>query len=418
MKLMVFGGIILFLELFTSCGGRQVKTGELETIQLEKAFENQRELKASDCFSQVHYVALETSDSCLIGNAPLIRIASDRIIVMTSHQQCFAFDKQTGKFLHSIGHVGDDPEACREMYGWLNGLAEQLYFPSIDYKKMAVYDLDNRFIRTQKEVLTPPEGSICPLEYDYWDEETLLVHSFATATTPDCITFIRDTSVLSVLPTNSESANEHAPRLGIDTNTLSIETKGTGGHTLYIILDEGKSSLVMSENNSPFWHFGKDVFFKGNFNDTIYRVMPDGLHPDRLLDLGAYHWDVADRYYAHKDKGFYPLDFFENGQVILFRFCQNLYHEKERVAYNAVYDKRSGKVMVSPYDSGLINDMSHFLPLQPVTSNAEGEFAQLVQPGEIVSWFEKHPEARNLPDDVELLRKVKEEDNPVVAIMK
>lgn len=418
MERKLLGGVFIFLGLLASCSGRQTETGELETIRLATAFENQTELKASDCFSQVHYVTLETLDSCLIGNDPLIQIASDRIIVMTSHQQCFAFDKQTGKFLHSIGHVGDDPEACREMYGWLNGSAEQLYFPSIDYRKMTVYDLDNRFIRKQPEVLTLPEGSICPLEYDYWDKETLLVHSYATETTPDCITFIRDTSVLSVFPTNSEPANEHTPRLGIDVDKFSIATEGTGGHKLYIILDDGKSSLVASENKSPFWHFGKDVFFKGNFNDTIYRVMPDGLHPERLLDLGSYHWDVADWYYAHKDKGFYLLDFFENGQIVLFRFCRNLYHEKERVAYNAVYNKRSGKVMVAPYDSGLINDLGSFLPLQPVTSNSEGEFAQLIQPGEIVSWFEEHPEVRNLPDDVEQLRKVGEEDNPVVVIMK
>ena len=166
MERKLLGGVFLFLGLLASCSGRQTETGELETIRLATAFENQTELKASDCFSQVHYVTLETLDSCLIGNDPLIQIASDRIIVMTSHQQCFAFDKQTGKFLHSIGHVGDDPEACREMYGWLNGSAEQLYFPSIDYRKMTDYDLDNRFIRKQPEVLTLPEGSICPLEYD------------------------------------------------------------------------------------------------------------------------------------------------------------------------------------------------------------------------------------------------------------
>ena len=418
MKRKFWGGIFLFLGVLASCSGRQMETGELEIIRLATAFENQTELKASDCFSQVRYVALETSDSCLIGNDPLIQIASDRIIVMTSHQQCFAFDKQTGRFLHSIGHVGDDPEACRDMYGWLDDMTGQLYFPSISYGKMAVYDLDNRFIRTQPEVLTPSEGSICPLEYDYWDKETLLVHSFATETTPDRIAFVRDTSILSVFPTNAEPANEHTPRLGIATEKFSIATEGTGGHKLYIILDDGKSRLVASENKSPFWHFGKEVFFKGNFNDTIYRVMSDGLRPDRLLDLGSYHWDVADRYYAHKDKGFYPLDFFENGQVIFFRFCKNLYHDEERVAYNAVYDKRTGKVMVAPYDSGLTNDLSGFLPLQPVTSNVKGEFAQLIQPNEIVSWFEEHPNPRNLSDDVELLRKVGEEDNPIVVIMK
>ena len=173
----------------------------------------------------------------------------------------------------------------------------------------------------------------------------------------------------------------------------------------------------MRDNSSPFWHFGEDVFFKGNFNDTIYRVTPGGLKPDRLVDLGSYHWDVNDRYYGNKDNGFYLFDFFENNQVILFTFCKNLYHEEKRVAYNAIYDKGLGKVMVAPFDDGLVNDIVNFLPLQPMTSNANDEFAQLIQPVEIASWFEEHPEVRNLPDDVEQLRKLGEEDNPVVVIM-
>lgn len=407
---------ISFLVLSISCSEQQ--TGDIEIIGLATAFENQTELKASDCFSEIRYVALETSDSCLIGNAPLIRIASDRIIVMTSQQQCLAFDKQTGKFLHSIGHVGDDPEACRELYGWLNDQAEQLYFPSIHYRKMAVYDLDNHFIRTQPEVLTFPKGSICPLIFNYWDKETLLVHSPATTTTPDQISFIQDTTILSVFPTNCEPANPHMPQLGIESDKLTITAQGTGGKTLYIILDDGKSSLVIGENNSPFWHFGKDVFFKGNYNDTIYQVTPDGLHPKRLLDLGTYHWDFSDRYFANKDKRIFPLEFFEGQQTLLFRFCQYLYHDNKRTAYNAAYHKKTGKVIVSPYENGITNDLCHFLPLQPITSNPQGEFAQVIQPSEIISWFEEQQETQTLPNDVELLRKVQEEDNPIIVIMK
>lgn len=417
MKRDFWGGIFLLCGLLSACSNKQSEIVELEIVRLAEAFENQTELKASDCFSKVRYIALETSDSCLVGDNPLIRVAANRIIVMTSHQQCLAFDKQTGKFLHSIGHVGDDPEACQEMYGWLNDRDGLLYFPSISQGKMTVYDLDGHFIRTQPEVLTPSKGSICPTIYDYWNKDTLLVHSVATEETPDRIAFVRDTSVLFVFPTNCNLANDRMPRLGIATENLSITSKGTAGHMLYILLDEGKSSLVMRNNSSPFWHFGEDVFFKGNFNDTIYRVTPGGLKPDRLVDLGSYHWDVNDRYYGNKDKGFYLFDFFENNQVILFTFCKNLYHEEKRVAYNAIYDKGLGKVMVAPFDDGLINDMANFLPLQPETSNANGEFVQLIQSAETASWFEEHPEVRNLPDDVEQLRKLGEEDNPVVVIM-
>lgn len=72
---------------------------------------------------------------------------------------------------------------------------------------------------------------------------------------------------------------------------------------------------------------------------------------------------------------------------------------------------------VLPYVNGLANDLGNFLPLQPVTSNAKGEFAQILQWDEIIPWLDEHPEAQGLPGDVERLRGMKEEDNPVIVIM-
>lgn len=404
--------------LCTACSNKaKDRANSLETIPLGDAFEQQTELKASDCFKQVRYVALETNDSCLVGDNPQIEITSDRIIVMTAHRQCMAFDKQTGKYLYSIGHVGDDPEACREMYGWLNEAAGHLYFPGANYREMAVYDLNNRFIRRQKEVIDPPKGSISPQEYDYLDEKTLLVHAYATTETPDLVALVRDTTIMTTYPTHSEAGGEHVPRLGMDTSTFSIETEGTAGHTLYILLDEEKCVSVTTMEHGPFWHLGKETFLKVNFNDTIYRVTADGLKPHRLLDAGKKRWDFNDRYYANKDSGLFPLCFMENERTILFRFCQYLYHPEDRKAYNAVYDKESKRVKVAPYDAGLMDDLTRFMPLQPTVSTASGEMAQLLQPLDILSWFEEHPDASDLPADVEALRQLKEDDNPVIAVM-
>ena len=106
--------VCLVLVSLCACKSGQPEGKALEVIPLASAFENQTELKASDCFSRVRYVALETTDDCLVGDEPVVRIAPDKIIVMTSQRQCFAFDKQTGKFLYPIGHIGDDPgRMCR-----------------------------------------------------------------------------------------------------------------------------------------------------------------------------------------------------------------------------------------------------------------------------------------------------------------
>ena len=53
--------------LFSCClrWRRETKVAKLEAIPLGVAFENQTELKTSDCFKKIRYVALETTDSCL-----------------------------------------------------------------------------------------------------------------------------------------------------------------------------------------------------------------------------------------------------------------------------------------------------------------------------------------------------------------
>lgn len=53
-------------------GGGETKVAKLEAIPLGVAFENQTELKTSDCFKKIRYVALETTDSCLVGQGAYI----------------------------------------------------------------------------------------------------------------------------------------------------------------------------------------------------------------------------------------------------------------------------------------------------------------------------------------------------------
>lgn len=47
------------LFLAACSGGGETKEAKLETIPLGVAFENQTELKTSDCFKKIRYVALE-----------------------------------------------------------------------------------------------------------------------------------------------------------------------------------------------------------------------------------------------------------------------------------------------------------------------------------------------------------------------
>ena len=49
---------------------------------------------------------------------------------------------------------------------------------------------------------------------------------------------------------------------------------------------------------------------------------------------------------------------------------------------------------------------------------ADGEFAQIIPAEIIAEWFEEHPDAAELPEEVKALKEITAEDNPVVVLMK
>ena len=69
------------LFLAACSGGGETKVAKLEAIPLGVAFENQTELKTSDCFKKIRDVALETTDSCLVGQGAYATILNDWIVV-------------------------------------------------------------------------------------------------------------------------------------------------------------------------------------------------------------------------------------------------------------------------------------------------------------------------------------------------
>ena len=100
-KQIMLGGLLLLLG---SCAP-QNKANAPNAIDIAASLEHLTELKISQLGKQIRYIPLETTDSSLIGNSYSIKLSKGRIFVSTNGQ-CLSFDKQTGKYLGSIGHKG------------------------------------------------------------------------------------------------------------------------------------------------------------------------------------------------------------------------------------------------------------------------------------------------------------------------
>ena len=66
-------------------------------------------MKLSDFGAGVHYVPLETNDSCLV-SLGTVKVFDDNIVVSSRQLVVFNFDKETGRFMTQLGHRGEDPE--------------------------------------------------------------------------------------------------------------------------------------------------------------------------------------------------------------------------------------------------------------------------------------------------------------------
>ena len=198
MKL-VYGFISIICLLCIACGQErttQIKSENLEIIPLEDAFEKQSELKMSDCFKKVCYVPLETTNEGLIGELPSVQVMNDYIIVTSGvrDKDYHVFDKQTGRFIRTIGHAGNDPTGYAPVSGgWINPHTNELYLPGWN-NKMVVYGVDGEYKRHWKSPIAPSEFPVNAI-FDYVDAELIAGYYPATDSLPVRITLFRNEDI-------------------------------------------------------------------------------------------------------------------------------------------------------------------------------------------------------------------------------
>ena len=309
--------------------------------------------------------------------------------------------------------MGEDPEGCSTVHGgWQNPYTGKLSFAG--WKgSFVMYGADGRFDRTW----TPPivSGAFPNISaFTYLDAEVIAGYYSASDSLPARVALFRGNEIIRVDSLLMGQSEENGVAGVNDIAMISVLKDGGSG----VVLIKGKDgrSAIYSLGNTYFWNIDKELYFHHSYNDTIYQISAvKGLQPVRVLDLGAYGWAYNERFEDKKD-AIYPTKFMENKDVIFFRFMTNVYNDKQKT-YNALYRKADGTVKVCLFDERITDDMNGFLPLQPISVSSSGEFAAILPSEEVVSWFEDNAGKTDIPSGVAALKKVGEEDNPVVAIM-
>lgn len=388
-------------------------------IDVASALSDPVEFKASDYFSRVIYIPLETNDSSLIGNNPTIHILSDHILVM-ARQKCLLFDKSNGNFIRTIGHVGNDPGGYQNVNCIVDEANNKLLFPGWN-NDLVVYDLEGNYqgkidIKLVSGTDSSPNRGGIVLGKDLYagyysnvmgDQSNKILFFDGLGETLRVIKNHLTLQPLQIENVAVWAGDEAAKLYGIPASKGLIHLFGK---------DPDTGSIEIS-GVSPFWRHKNNTYFKENYSDTIYQIEGTTLTPYLTYELGEYAWPYQDRFKTKPDQRIFISQNLEGENIILFRFIIGLYDNNGRKLYDGIFDKHTGKTIVSLSDKGFKDDLTHFLPFQPTTVSSSGEYGSILSVDKVKEWFDKYgSNEAALSSEIRLLRSVKEDDNPIVVL--
>lgn len=387
------------------------------TIPVAAAMAKPVELKASEYFTKVRYLPLETTDECVLGNGVKIAILDDKIVVTTAQKQCLLFDKQTGRYLATVGHHGEDPEGYRASNGWVNQLTKTILLNSW-HNAWCTYDADGQF--TGKFVL--PEGVSGGGSYVPLDSKTIVAHNMDfMADGIESVQVFREDSLLHTIVLHEQDNKFNISNV----NSISV-LKGDNKREIY---GPGAGVILIDFKDSPgnahvyitglqrMWKVDDEIFLKSEHDDTIYRFNNYALEPAYQLDLGEYHWPYEERFNMSYDHALMVTKILDSRELMIIRLVHRIYTEDKLKAFTAMYNKRTGELRIGRTEEGIIDDLTGCMPLRPEIVSPAGEYAAVVQAFDVVNWLEEHPEqAKKLPKEMAHLFEIEEEDNPIIVI--
>ena len=160
-------------SLAVACSGNIEKDG---TINVATPMQHLSQLCLEDIQSkEVSYVLLETTDSSLIGDRPYVRLLKDKILVSSQGQPLKMFDAQTGKFISTVGMIGQGKGEYNLIDDmpvfWVDEKAERIMIKASG-QKILCFGSNGNFI----ENLTIPNEIILQMA-DFIRRKTLLLFS-------------------------------------------------------------------------------------------------------------------------------------------------------------------------------------------------------------------------------------------------
>ncbi|MDD4514269.1 6-bladed beta-propeller [Massilibacteroides sp.] len=378
MKINYFILLISFFVIDSQVIYSQSSTGDLPILDFSKNYPK-KEIRLQD-IADTKYIPLETTDDVLLSENAVLSAVSDKYIIIYEpiRGDIFIFN-HTGKTLAHFNHKGNSGQE----YAWIRGLVfddkkKEIF---VYNQSIQVYSLIGEYKRTLKINTLQNESTV----YNF-DDEALLIYD----------NVIIDTGLEH--KTKKEPYRLISKKDGSLISVLDIHLSKR--YSSRILKKEGKNErgIIMSYPSSIY--YGQDFMLADISSDTLCMLTQDKKITPILTRKPSVHTSEPRNIWAT----FLTTDKFILLGTILLDF--NL--KSGKIPYY-IYDFKTGEINKVTF----IDAESFRGKWGPNSSPAIGKnkFAELIQPSLIKKANEKS-------DPLKALRALKEDDNPVVRIIK
>ncbi len=412
-------------------GGSKVATDQngVPVIDLVSAISSPSGIKASQLGSTITYIPLETNDSSLIGDKYKIYPDGDRLVVATNNR-CLVFDMNTGKYLNSVSQYGQGPEDFRNNTPAIDEQNHRILFQQGKHNLIS-FTPDNKFVETviapvKHEKVTyalPHEGNYLyhvTGNFNDVDPHTLLMAD-ASGNVIDSLTLYAPAVATVIQP-------EKIANISVFTTLL-----GNIGGAYALINDKDGGSTLSSGNIKTMWHAGDNTRIHVTLTDTIYNYTDGKLSPAYIFNTGEHHYPTESGFRDPAEEEITVHSIFETDNYILSGILYGSmpkYPEYYPDGYYALYNKNDGSCSVQSIDisrradpiysgenSGIADDINHFIPIEPSAVTPAGALLATVTVDKLLAWLEDHPDFK-AEGALGFINDLDPEANPILIIIK
>lgn len=346
-------------------------------INLSKALENKKEVQISEIAKSIKYVPLETLPGSLLGDIRKIVLSDSSFFISDSRKLLkFSID---GSFIKQIGSLGRGP-------GEYSGIADFeieehsafIFITDPNKKSILKYAIDGSFISETNHNLS---GS-----------QFVLI----------------DTTRFAIYTTEFLSQSDSI------INNLVITDFYLNPIVQFKAYYQQRGNWSMG--HCPLYRYNNNLYYKENFNDTLYCLAGDKLDPYLILSLGSYQLppnssisiargisELQNAINEVEEK----LHVYKLVESKHYLFTQLLYGVRGNLDKSLqIYFSKNELMTTALLGKGFIDDLNHGEPFWPIYIYRDSLCIDFINPYETdISQVMLH-----------LNRKIRENDNPILVL--